>query len=419
MANPAVHVKPEVRASDYDPLHPDVRADPYPYYAALRRESPVHQITPGMPFYCVSRYDDVLFVVQHPELFSSSVLRGPTRGGGTSMYPNSDALGDHRLFESPMLIGVDPPDHGRLRRLVSRGFTPRRIAALETSLREIARDCVDAVAARGEMDLQKDVAIPFPVTVIAQLLGVEIERAEQFKHWSDALAVGLGGLSQEWTVEDVRRAFDEMADYIDRMMAERRLRPRDDLITVLVQAEEGEALTTSEVLTFVTLLLVAGNETTTNLIGNAMKTLLRHPDQLEQVAREPSRIPAMLEEVLRYESPLQGLARLLLRDAEIAGTKLPAGALVTALFASGNRDEHQFADPERFDIDRNPQGHLGFGQGVHFCLGASLARLEARVAFEALFERCRDFRLADPEIPLIESYFVRGPKRLLLQFESA
>src|SRR5262249_19878785 len=152
-------------ASDYDPLRPEVRADPYPYYAALRRESPVHQIAPGMPFYCVSRYDDVLFVVQHPELFSSTIQRGPVRGGDLSPYPNLGALADHRLFESPLMIGVDPPAHGRLRRLVSRGFTPRRIAALEPRLQEIARQCIDAVAAQGAMDLQRDLAIPLPVTV--------------------------------------------------------------------------------------------------------------------------------------------------------------------------------------------------------------------------------------------------------------
>jgi cytochrome P450 len=216
----------------------------------------------------------------------------------------------------------------------------------------------------------------------------------------------------------VRRAFDEMADYIDRMMAERRARPRDDLITVLVQAEAGEALSTSEVLIFVTLLLVAGNETTTNLIGNAMKTLLRHPDQLVRVAQEPARVPAMVEEVLRYESPLQGLSRTALRDVELCGTKLPKGASVLVLFASANRDERPFSDPERFDLDRNPEGHLGLGHGIHFCLGASLARLEARVAFEALFARCRDFRLADPEIPLLDFLFVRGPTRLQLKFAS-
>jgi cytochrome P450 len=269
------------------------------------------------------------------------------------------------------------------------------------------------------MDLQRDLAIPLPVTVIAQLLGVETEHAERFKHWSDALAVGLMGLSQEWSLEDVRQAFDEMADYIERMMAERRARPRDDLISVLVQAGEDDILSTSEVMAFVTLLLVAGNETTTNLIGNGMKALLRHPEQLAEVARDPALIPAMLEETLRYESPVQALPRTVVHETELAGTKLPEGALVLALFASANRDGRQFPDPDRFDVHRNPQGHLAFGHGVHFCLGASLARLEARAAFETLFDRCRDFRLVDDEIPLLESLFVRGPRRLRLRFESA
>jgi cytochrome P450 len=419
MTTPAVDAKSGVRASDYNPLLPEVRADPYPYYEVLRRESPVHQIVPGAPFYCVSRYDDVDFVVRHPELFSSVVLRGPTRAGGVSLSPNADALADHRLFESPMLIGVDPPDHVRLRRLVSRAFTPRRIADLEPRLREIAAECVDEVARRGEMDLQRDLAIPLPVIVIAQLLGVEIDRIDDFKRWSDALAVGLGGLSQEWSAEGVRGAFDEMVDYIEQMMAERRARPQDDLISALVRAEEGEILSASEVIAFVTLLLVAGNETTTNLIGNTMRALLRHPGQLDQVTRNHALIPATIEEALRYDSPLQGLGRLAKREIELAGTTLPEGALVMVLFASANRDERQFADPDRFDVHRNPQGHLAFGQGVHFCLGASLARLESRVALETLFDRCREFRLAEDEITLVDSLFVRGPKRLRLHFERA
>lgn len=411
--------KAEIRAGDYDPLRPDVRVDPYPYYAALRRETRVHQVTPGVPFYCVARYDDVLFVVSHPETYSSDALRGPSRDRTVSLFPNSDALADQRLFESAWLLGVDPPDHGRLRRLVSRGFTPRRIAGLEPRMREIVSRCVGAVIDVGEMDLQRDLAVPFPVTVIAQLLGVEAERIEQFKHWSDAVAVGLSGFSQEWSLGQIRDAFEEMADYIERMMAERRLRPRDDLITTLMQAEEGDVLSTSEVLAFVTLLLVAGNETTTNLIGNAMKALLRHPDQLAEVAREPALIPAMLEETLRWESPVQGLARTVVRDTQLCGTKLPKGALLMVLFASANRDERQFPDPDRFDVHRNPQGHLAFGQGIHFCLGASLARLEARVAFEVLLERCRSFELADEDVPFVESFFVRGPSRLRIRFETA
>lgn len=402
-----------LRASDYDPLSPVVRTDPYPYYAALRRESPVHPIVPGMPYYAVSRYQDVIFILHHPEIFSSAPAGGPSQAA--SLNPGARALADHRLFATPMMIGVDPPDHNRLRRLVSRGFTPRRIASLEPRFREIAAECIDRVAARGEMDLQRDLAIPLPVTVISELLGVELDYRERFKHWSDALAVGLSGMSEEWSTDDVRGALDEMADFIEEMVGERRMRPRDDLISVLVEAEEGEALSPSEVLNFVALLLVAGNETTTNLIGNAMKALLRHPEQLARVARDRSLLPAMIEEALRYESPIQGLPRCALRETELAGTTLPEGALVMALFAAANRDERQFPDPDRFDIRRNPQ-HLAFGHGVHFCLGASLARLEARVAFETLFDRCRDFQLADDEIPVVESLFVRGPKRLPLRF---
>jgi cytochrome P450 len=231
--------------------------------------------------------------------------------------------------------------------------------------------------------------------------------------------VGYSGTSGEWSPSGVRQALDEMADYVERMLDERRADPRDDLISVLVQAEEGDALSTDEVMAFAVLLLVAGNETTTNLIGNAMKALLAHPDQLAQVASEPALIPAMLEEVLRYDSPVQGLPRKLMQPAELAGTALPAGSDLILMFAAANRDESRFPDPERFDIHRHPEGHLAFGHGIHFCLGASLARLEARVAFEALFERCRDIRLDDDEIPFVDSWVVRGPRRLQLRFEAA
>jgi cytochrome P450 len=224
-------------------------------------------------------------------------------------------------------------------------------------------------------------------------------------------------MSAEWSPAAVRQAFDEMADYVERLLEERRTQARDDLISVLVEAEEGDALSTGEVLAFVVLLLVAGNETTTNLIGNAMKALVRHPDQLAQVARDPRLVPGMLEEALRYDPPVQGLPRRVMQPTELAGTSLPAGSDLLLMFGAANRDESRFPDPDRFDIQRHPEGHLAFGHGIHFCLGASLARLEARVAFEALFERCRDIRLADDEIPFVDSWVVRGPKRLRLQFE--
>jgi cytochrome P450 len=415
--NPAVGPNPEVRPSDYNPLRPEVRADPYPYYAALRRESPVHQIVPGLPYYTVTRYADVLFALQHPELFSSTGMAGMTQS--TTAGAGSNLIGMHRLFGSSLLIAVDPPDHTRLRRLVNRGFTPRRIALLEPRLREIARECVGKVVPRGEMDLMRDLAIPLPVTVIAQMLGVETGRIDQFKHWSDAVAVGSSGLSGEWSAAGVTRALDEMAAYLERMLEDRRKQPRDDLVSVLVQAEEGDALSAGEVMTFVVFLLVAGNETTTNLIGNAMRALLAHPDQLAQVARDRALVPGMIEEALRWDSPVQGLPRRVMAPTELGGTVLSPGWDLVLMFAAANRDESRFPDPERFDIHRHPEGHVAFGHGIHFCLGASLARLEARVAFESLLEQCRDFRLDEDEIPLLDSPVVRGPKRLRLRFEAA
>jgi cytochrome P450 len=403
-------------ASDYNPLLPEVRANPYPYYAALRREDPVHQILPGAPFYAVSRYDDVCEVLHRPDVFSSTALQILAQGGGTSFSPNSGALAGHRLLRSPMMIATDPPDHTRLRSLVNRGFTPRRISALEPRLREIAAAWVDRVAPSGQMDLVKDFAIPFPVTVIAQLLGVEPERRDQFKHWSDAIVIGLSGVSQHFSCEEVRGAAEEMADYIDSVVAARRKSPRDDLISILTQAEEGDALTGGEVLSFIVLLLIAGNETTTNLIGNAMRAMLEHLDVMERVATDRACIPAMLEETLRYDSPIQGIPRKVLQEVELGGTLLPKGAFLMVLFASANRDERQFPDPDRFDIDRKSREHVAFGHGIHFCLGAALARLEARVAFETLFGRCRDFRLHAQEINVIESNLLRGPRSLPIRF---
>ncbi|MEE9608099.1 MAG: cytochrome P450 [Myxococcota bacterium] len=417
MAQPTATPSDAISASDYSPLSPQVRANPYPYYAALRRDDPVRQILPGMPFFALSRYADVQFALYHPELFSSTAFRMLTQTGG--LGPNSGALAGHRIIETPMMISVDPPEHTRLRKIVNRGFTPRRIAALEPRIREIAAQLLDDVVPAGRMDLVRDLAIPLPVTVIAELLGIDPALRDQFKQWSDAIALGMGGISGEYTVEDIRRAADEVSDYIDRIAAERRAQPRDDLVSALVQAEGGEALSNDEVISFVFLLLVAGNETTTNLIGNAARALLDHPETLAKVAADPSLVPAMLEETLRYDSPVQGLPRLMLSDVEIGGATLPKDARVILLFGSANRDETQFPEPDRFDIHRDTQAHLAFGHGIHFCLGAALARLEARVAFETLFARCRDLRLEADQIETLDSMLLRGPKSLPLAFEAA
>jgi cytochrome P450 len=406
-----------VRAADYDMLDPKVRANPYPYYAALRRESPLHRIRPELPLFALSRFADVEFVWHHPEVFSSTAFRMLFQGG-LSVSPNSGALAGHRLIDSPMMISVDPPDHMRLRGIVNRGFTPRQIAALEPRLRALAEDFVAKVTPRGEMDLVADLAIPFPVTVIAELLGIEPDQRERFKHWSDATVIGLSGAAKDFSRDEVRNAADEMADYIERIAAERRARPQDDLISLLVSAEGGDTLSPGEVLSFVFLLLVAGNETTTNLIGNAMRALLAHPEQQAEVAARPDLIPQMLEEALRYESPILGLPRLARETMDLPSGPVSEGSILMVLFGSANRDDRRFPDAERFDIHRQPQGHVAFGHGIHFCLGAALARLEARIAFETLLAHCRDLRLEGDAIPMLDSLALRGPKSLPLRFET-
>jgi len=406
-------------ATDFNLLSPEVRANPYPFYAAMRRESPIHPLVPGAPLYAITRYADVIHILHHPELFSSSALQAALQGGATGLGPNSGALAGHRLLASPMMIATDPPDHGRLRRLINRGFTPHRIAALEPRIREIANRCLDEAIRDGELELVRGFSIPLPVTVIAEMLGVESDRVDQFKAWSDAFILGLSGASGQYSPDDVRKAADEMADYFERIAADRLANPKDDLISVLSQAEEGDALSTGELLSFLALLLIAGNETTTNLIGNGVKALLAHPDQLERVLADPTLIPAMVDEVLRYDSPIQALPRSNSEALELPSGKVPENSTLLVFYAAANHDEEQFPNAESFDIDRSAQEHLAFSHGIHYCLGASLARLEARVAFETLFSRCSKLELAADSIPMLDSSVLRGPKSVSLHVEAA
>ena len=406
-------------AADFNLLSPEVRKDPYPYYAAMRRESPIHPLVPGAPLYAITRHADVIHILHHPEQFSSRALQAALQGGGVGIGPNSGALAGHRLLSSPMMIATDPPDHGRLRRLVNRGFTPRRIAALEPRMREIANQCLDEAIHDGELELVRGLNVPLPVKVIAEMLGVERDRVDQFKAWSDAFVIGLSGAAGQYAPEDVRKAADEMADYFERFAAERRANPKDDLISVLTQAEEGDALSTGELISFVALLLIAGNETTTNLIGNGVKALLAHPDQLARVTADHKLIPALVDEVLRYDSPIQALPRSNADAVELPSGKVPANSTLLVFYAAANRDDEQFPNAEQFDIDRSTQEHVAFSHGIHYCLGASLARLEAKVAFETLFTRCKNMKLAADSVPMLDSAVLRGPKSMPLQVESA
>ena len=386
---------------EYNPTAPEVRRDPYPYYADLRRREGLYQIDGAGPF-AVARYDDVEHVLMHPELFSS-------RGMGTTHI---------RERETRMMISCDPPDHTRLRNVVNRAFTPRMVAELEPRIREVTDELLAAVAERGEMDLIDDLAMPLPVTIIAEILGVDPAHKKDFKRWSDHVVHERSGTIDPADAAEVERDMDAFQSYFEHEIELRRREPRDDLIGTLVRAETQDgALDSDEVMAFVALLLVAGNETTTNLLGNAMIALAAHPNQAALVRQDLELVPDLVEETLRYDAPVQFLFRTATRETELAGTTVPEGAAVLPIFASANRDERRWPDGERFDVTWAPQGHFAFGHGIHFCLGAPLARLEARIALEALLTRLPGLdRADDAPVERVDSIFLRGPKRLSMTF---
>jgi cytochrome P450 len=387
----------------FDPYDPALHEDPYPVYRQLRDEAPIYR-NPELEFWALSRWDDVAGALQRPRLFCSS--RGI-------------AVGTRGVPRTPMLIMLDPPRHTRMRALVSRAFTPRRIAALEPRIRAVAAALIDGFQARGEADLVADFAAPLPTIVIAELLGVPPEDQAMFKEKSNAMAsfrpedflspAGRPGLAP----------MVALGTYLARVYEERRREPRDDLMSALLAAEvDGRSLTMEERVGFAILLLVAGNETTTNLISNAAVLLERHPEQRARLIEEPARIPTAVEEFLRFDSPVQGLARTLTDAVEIHGRRLAAGDQVLLLFASANRDPRRVRDPDRFDVTRDPNPHLAFGFGAHFCLGASLARLEARIAFETLLARLPGFWLVEPQVERLRSGPIRGVVRLPIAFDA-
>lgn len=385
--------------------NPEIIADPYSVFASMRRESPVCKLEPA-GFWAVSRYEDVLFVFRNHRLFSNS---GYTAANPTRVETRDESMSAASIVES------DPPKHTQLRSLVTRAFTPRVVAGLEPRIREICNELVDTLAQKDSFDLVQDFTIPLPMIVIAELLGVEPERRMQFKHWCDDLLNSLS-LTAAANRERVERAGKELAAYFMGIIEQRKVEPRDDLITHLLNAEvDGVKLTLPEVVGFANTLLIAGNETTTSLVGNSLIALTDHPDQYARMAADPSLIPQVVEEVLRYHSPAQLLFRKTTEDVPLAGVTIPKGAVVTPLIASANRDERKFPDGDRFDITREAKGHIAFGFDIHFCAGAALARLEAKVALEVLTERLGMLRRRSPQPDWAPSLFVRAPSTLWLE----
>jgi cytochrome P450 len=412
---------------DYDPFEPSGAAS-YAQFRLLREHAPVYEVRPRT--WVVARYEDVRFVLKSPGLFSSDAMASAMLGFEPGVDPSSDPESLEYLSglarsmpiggpgnQTRMLILSDPPDHTTLRAIVNRGFTPRRIAAWEARLREIVAEAMERLHRGEEFDVVRDFAIPVPVTVISEMLGVEPEKQLDFKRWSDGIIAGVSGPGRKLGLEasGFTAAMRSLTDYIGEIAAARRREPRDDLLSVLVEAQGGESgLTANEVVMFVVLLLVAGNETTTNLIGNAVNALLDHPEQLALLRDHPEKVPALVEETLRYESPVQLLFRRATEPVEVGGARIGANDYVVPLLGSANRDDRQFPDGDRFDLRRDAQGHLAFGFGQHFCLGASLARLEARCALEALVPELPGLARSEPDVCYIESFQMRGPSRLPL-----
>lgn len=389
---------------EYNPFFPEVRENPYPYYAYLRQHAPVYQV-PGTGFWAVSRYDDVFSIFRSPQVFSSSVSHSATMGDLNPFPPEAQAI-----------ISYDLPEHTRLRKLVNRAFTPRRVASLETRIRAITHQLLEPVATSQEFDLIPTLAAPLPVYVIAELLGVPLERYADFKRWTDSAVRATSGanISAEERGQ-LRQNLNELFSYFRVVIAECRREPKDHLLSDLVRAEEdNQMLTPAEVLSLAVFLILAGSETTMNLIANAMIALGAHPDQFAQVRANPALVTNVIEETLRYNGPIQTLARQTTQEVECAGTKIPAGVLVLTLVGSANHDEQRFVDPERFNITRNTEDHIGFGFGIHFCLGAQLARLEAQIALEVLLDRFPRLSQKDGRVEWVESIIVRGPKALPL-----
>ena len=387
---------------------PAVLADPHPALAALRESGPVRRVDMrmGLPVWMVTRYDDVLAALSDPRLSND-----PHHATALTEVMRGD-------FLSRSMIGTDPPEHTRLRRLVSKAFTARRVEALRPRIQEITDKLLDRITPRGTAELVGEFGLPLPVTVIGELLGVPESDRDRFRIWTDEMLDRPFHIGSD--MARMTAARERMHGYLADLVADKRAHPADDLLTDLVEAtDEGERLNTQELLAMAFLLLIAGYVTTVSLIGNGTLALLRHPDQLDRLRADPSLVPQAVEELLRFDGPVNpGLTRYALEDLEIGGVRIPRGEMVLLAIAAADRDPDRFPAPDKIDVGSADPGHLAFGHGVHYCLGAPLARLEGQVAFAALLARLPDLALAaQPEqLRWTGGGILRGLRELPLTF---
>ncbi len=391
----------------------EMRRDPYPVYAQIRERAPVLYYDP-LDLWMIFDYEGVKRALGDPEAFSSRA----TPPGSSGPPPD-------------WFIFYDPPRHTKLRGLIQKAFTPRVIASLERSIRLLSQELLDQAIGRAcstsgsaaTLDVADDFSVPLALRVIAALIGIPPADYLRFKRWTDVTMTLAETVTQGPEAANVASDYGavkaEIAEYLGSLLEERRRQPKDDLLTTLMASEiDGERLTREETLGFFQLLLVAGNETTTNLINNAMLTLIEHPGQLARLRADRALLPSAVEEVLRYRSPLQTVFRTTNREVDLHSQRIPAGKLVLPLIGSANRDAKHFEDPDRFDITRDPNSHLAFGYGLHFCIGAPLARLEARIGLGDLLERLEEVELTsdEPWTPR-RAFNVLGPCHLPIRFK--
>jgi cytochrome P450 len=386
-----------------DITDPDFIADPYPTYRRLREKAPVHKSAAG--FWVLMRYDDVMAVLRDPRFGKEAVQKLVQARSGV---PAADLS----------MLTRDPPDHTRLRGLIANVFTPRVVEAQRPHIERLVNDLIDRVEGIGRMDLIEEFAYPLPITMICELLGIPFDSREVFKQWNIDIARGLDAV---FLVPEVAQtaaaARAALSGYFRSLVAERRKAPRDDLLSALLAVEQaGDKLSEDELIATCNLLLVAGHETTVNLIGNGTLALLRNPSELRRLRESPSLIGSAVEELLRYDSPVQRTARMADEDVLINGQAIPGGEVVTLFTGAANRDPARFRDPDRLDLARPDNRHASFSQGIHFCLGAPLARAEGQIAFATLARRLPKLALAVDNPEYRAGVTLRGLKALPVVF---
>jgi len=396
--------------------HPDYVNDPYRVFRKLRAKEPVRR-DPTAPVWVVTSYEHTLMTLKDPRFNKDPFLSERLPRGARDQLGMSEGAGARSSVENISMLFLDPPQHTRVRSIFTRAFTPRTLEGLRPRIAEVCIERIEMMAREGETDLIEDLAYRLPVTVIAELLGFPREDYQKLKRWSDEMAEALGFVPSEEAKLRAARARDEMRVYFfDQIVPRLRRQPDNSLLSGLLDLEaRGEGLSEDELFSNSVLLLAAGHETTTNLIGNGMLALLQHPQQLDLLRREPALIESAVEELLRFDPPVQWITRVAAQDMELGGKSIRRGELVLAALGAANRDPAVFENPEQLDIRRKDNRHLSFGSGIHFCLGAALARMEAQIAIGSLIERFPNLKLATSRLKWRKGITFRGLQALPLK----